>query len=295
MNCYAEFLDCHGERVCGGTCSSAGGPGSPSASCCWSAWWRTRRCATLAAARFTADLRRGSAGLRHRADHGEVAGGQSAAGSGQRPARRDYERLTGFRLVFNTSFTLAREPIVNTSLSRCGPSSRRVRPACAGGQVGDGRRKASTNPGHARSEFTTGSLITISSRTSDGTLVATPEVPEEELLPSLLAASDVLGTGWFAAVAAGVPPGSTVAVGVVRQGPGCGDRAGSPSGTGLPGSLRSCTVLSCPQRWAAIVRSWWLFSCGQPPTSSVDITDKHHKSGCRRLASCASFNCVFGR
>ena len=47
---------------------------------------------------------------------------------------------------------------------------------------------------------------------ADGTLVATPEVPSEELIPSMLAASDVLGTGWFAADAAGVKPGTTVAV-----------------------------------------------------------------------------------
>jgi threonine dehydrogenase-like Zn-dependent dehydrogenase len=47
---------------------------------------------------------------------------------------------------------------------------------------------------------------------ADGTLVATPEVPDDALLPSLLAASDVLGTGWFAAVAAEVGPGMTVAV-----------------------------------------------------------------------------------
>src|SRR2546429_9377458 len=47
---------------------------------------------------------------------------------------------------------------------------------------------------------------------ADGTLVATPEVPSEDLVPSLLAASDVLGTGWFAAVAADVGPGKTVAV-----------------------------------------------------------------------------------
>ena len=47
---------------------------------------------------------------------------------------------------------------------------------------------------------------------ADGTLVATPDVPDDALLPSLLAASDVLGTGWFAAVAAGVQPGHTVAV-----------------------------------------------------------------------------------
>ena len=41
---------------------------------------------------------------------------------------------------------------------------------------------------------------------ADGTLVATPDVPPADLVPSLLAASDVLGTGWFAAVAAEVGP-----------------------------------------------------------------------------------------
>jgi threonine dehydrogenase-like Zn-dependent dehydrogenase len=47
---------------------------------------------------------------------------------------------------------------------------------------------------------------------ADGTLVATPEPPDEELIPSLLALSDVMGTGWFAATAARVQPGMTVAV-----------------------------------------------------------------------------------
>ena len=47
---------------------------------------------------------------------------------------------------------------------------------------------------------------------ADGTLVATPEPPPEELIPDFLAASDVLGTGWFGAVAAEVGPGKTVAV-----------------------------------------------------------------------------------
>jgi len=47
---------------------------------------------------------------------------------------------------------------------------------------------------------------------ADGTLVATPDVPSDDLLPSLLAASDVLGTGWFGAAAADVRPGKTVAV-----------------------------------------------------------------------------------
>jgi hypothetical protein len=47
---------------------------------------------------------------------------------------------------------------------------------------------------------------------ADGTLVATAELPADDLIPSLLAASDVLGTGWYAADAARVRPGSTVAV-----------------------------------------------------------------------------------
>lgn len=47
---------------------------------------------------------------------------------------------------------------------------------------------------------------------ADGTLVVTPGQPDADLIPSLLAASDVLGTGWFAAVAAEVGPGKTVAV-----------------------------------------------------------------------------------
>ena len=47
---------------------------------------------------------------------------------------------------------------------------------------------------------------------ADGTLVATPEIPAAHLLPSLLALSDVMGTGWFAADAANVQPGATVVV-----------------------------------------------------------------------------------
>ncbi len=43
-------------------------------------------------------------------------------------------------------------------------------------------------------------------------LVATPDLPPDDLIPGLLAASDVLGTGWFGAVAANVQPGKTVAV-----------------------------------------------------------------------------------
>jgi len=47
---------------------------------------------------------------------------------------------------------------------------------------------------------------------ADGTLVATQEMPSEDLIPSLLATSDVLGTGWYAADAARVQPGSTAVV-----------------------------------------------------------------------------------
>jgi threonine dehydrogenase-like Zn-dependent dehydrogenase len=47
---------------------------------------------------------------------------------------------------------------------------------------------------------------------ADGTLVATPDIPSDDLVPSFLAASDVLGTGWFGAVAAEAGPGKTVAV-----------------------------------------------------------------------------------
>ncbi len=47
---------------------------------------------------------------------------------------------------------------------------------------------------------------------ADGTLVATPSMPSQAMLPDLLALSDVMGTGWFGAAAAQVQPGSTVAV-----------------------------------------------------------------------------------
>jgi threonine dehydrogenase-like Zn-dependent dehydrogenase len=48
---------------------------------------------------------------------------------------------------------------------------------------------------------------------ADGTLVVVPGgQPDEALIPSLLALSDVMGTGHHAAVSAGVRPGATVAV-----------------------------------------------------------------------------------
>jgi threonine dehydrogenase-like Zn-dependent dehydrogenase len=47
---------------------------------------------------------------------------------------------------------------------------------------------------------------------ADGTLVSTREVPPTDMIPSMLALSDVMGTGWFAADAANVKPGATVVV-----------------------------------------------------------------------------------
>ena len=60
-------------------------------------------------------------------------------------------------------------------------------------------------PGGSQAEFMRVPL-------ADGTLVATAEMPSADKVPSLLAASDVLGTGWFAAKAAEVGPGKTVVV-----------------------------------------------------------------------------------
>ncbi len=47
---------------------------------------------------------------------------------------------------------------------------------------------------------------------ADGSLVTIPGEPDPALVPSLLALSDVMPTGWHAAVSAGVRPGSTVVV-----------------------------------------------------------------------------------
>lgn len=62
-------------------------------------------------------------------------------------------------------------------------------------------------------EFMTGAQApTAQVPLADGTLVALPAHPDEDLIPSLLAVSDVYGTGFYAATAAGVKPGMTVAV-----------------------------------------------------------------------------------
>jgi threonine dehydrogenase-like Zn-dependent dehydrogenase len=76
---------------------------------------------------------------------------------------------------------------------------------CRSGYQSSCVRRESAAPGGAQAERMRVPL-------ADGTLVATPGLPGNDLVPSLLAASDVLGTGWFAAVAAAVGPGKTVAV-----------------------------------------------------------------------------------
>jgi threonine dehydrogenase-like Zn-dependent dehydrogenase len=76
---------------------------------------------------------------------------------------------------------------------------------CRAGYQSSCVRRESAAPGGAQAERMRVPL-------ADGTLVATPDVPDADLVPDFLAASDVLGTGWFAAVAAEAGPGKTVAV-----------------------------------------------------------------------------------
>ncbi|MFJ6040359.1 zinc-binding dehydrogenase [Streptomyces ardesiacus] len=73
----------------------------------------------------------------------------------------------------------------------------------AGGQS----RLLGGDPGSPRGEELADLCLVV-----QGTLVATDGVPEEELWPGLLAVSDVMGTGWWAAEAAEVGPGSTAVV-----------------------------------------------------------------------------------
>jgi len=47
---------------------------------------------------------------------------------------------------------------------------------------------------------------------AEGSMVKTDGMPDDAMIPSLLTLSDVLATGWHAAVAAGVRPGSTAVV-----------------------------------------------------------------------------------
>lgn len=71
---------------------------------------------------------------------------------------------------------------------------------------------------------------------ADGTLLATPTQPDEDLIPSLLALSDVMCTGWHAAVSAGVQPGMSVVV--------VGDGAVGLSGVLAASRLGATTVIA---------------------------------------------------
>jgi len=71
---------------------------------------------------------------------------------------------------------------------------------------------------------------------ADGTLLATPGEPDADLIPSLLSLSDVMCTGWHAAVAAGVQPGSSVVV--------VGDGAVGLSGVLAAAQLGAGTIIA---------------------------------------------------
>jgi threonine dehydrogenase-like Zn-dependent dehydrogenase len=71
---------------------------------------------------------------------------------------------------------------------------------------------------------------------ADGTLIATPGQPEADLIPSLLALSDVMATGWHAAVSAGVVPGASVVV--------VGDGAVGLSGVLAAAQLGATTIIA---------------------------------------------------
>jgi len=71
---------------------------------------------------------------------------------------------------------------------------------------------------------------------ADGTLLATPGQPHADLIPSLLALSDVMATGWHAAVSADVQPGSSVVV--------VGDGAVGLSGVLAAAPLGATTIIA---------------------------------------------------
>jgi threonine dehydrogenase-like Zn-dependent dehydrogenase len=71
---------------------------------------------------------------------------------------------------------------------------------------------------------------------ADGTLIATPGHPDPDLIPSLLALSDVMATGWHAAISAGVAPGMSVVV--------VGDGAVGLSGVLAAAQLGATTIIA---------------------------------------------------
>ena len=129
-------------------------------------------------------------------------------------------------------------------------------PICRAGYQSSCERREWPGAGGAQAEYLRVPL-------ADGTLVATPELPSEDLVPSLLAASDVLGTGWFGAVAAEVGPGKTRRGGR-RRGGRAARRPGRRRSWGRSGSSR------CPGTPTG--RSWR--SSSVPPTSSSNVATR---------------------
>jgi threonine dehydrogenase-like Zn-dependent dehydrogenase len=76
-------------------------------------------------------------------------------------------------------------------------------PHCRVGATSACRNQGFTNGGQAESAKVF---------QADGSLVKTDGMPDASLIPSLLTLSDVMATGWHAAVASGVKPGSTAVV-----------------------------------------------------------------------------------
>ena len=92
-------------------------------------------------------------------------------------------------------------PLVIAYLTRCthaGGVGRQTRPCMP--------RRVSKHP------ESLGPSLSDSTQPGGSVIVSTPGVPSDDLLPSLLSTSDVLGAGWFAADAANVKPGSTVVI-----------------------------------------------------------------------------------
>lgn len=71
-----------------------------------------------------------------------------------------------------------------------------------------GVQSACVNAGYTRSGQGEYAVVT----QADGSLVKTHGVPAADVVPSLLTLTDVMATGWHAAVAAGVRPGDTAVV-----------------------------------------------------------------------------------
>src|SRR5919197_308391 len=107
---------------------------------------------------------------------------------------------------------------------------------------------------------------------ADGTLVATPDLPSDDLIPGLLATSDVLGTGWFGADAANVQPGKTVAV--------VGD-----------GAVGLCAVLAARQMGAARIIAMSRHETRQQLArefGATDIVEERGEHGVARIKDLTS-------